>query len=218
MFLVDILSGGYDAVEIILILLAFALSVTIAITLHEFAHAFAALKAGDPSAKLAGRLSINPAAHLEPVGLLCFLLAGIGWAKPVPVNPFNYRNFKHGNFWVSISGVLTNLVIGFIASFFYYLIAAYGGGGILMFGLGWFFALLMIINLSLAVFNLLPIPPLDGYNMLVSFTKPDNRFMRGMRENSMIFLMIFVLFGGFVIFAIRGFLMDSFLSLWGAII
>jgi len=224
MFIFDILQGGYNPVEVLVILAGFALAVIIGISCHEFAHAYAALRAGDSSAKRAGRLTLNPTAHFEPMGLLCFLFAGIGWAKPVPVNPFNYRNFKRGNFWVSISGILTNIVIGFVCSFAFFMIDKFGDiENIFVFAAHWFFMLCMIINLSLAVFNLLPIPPLDGYNLLSSFTKPNNSFMKFMRENAIIVLLLVVFIvpmvtGMSLIFAVRELLMDTFLKFWGLFI
>jgi Zn-dependent protease len=217
----DILGWGFSGPEITIVLVAFALAIVIAITCHEYAHGFAALRNGDPTAKMAGRLTFNPAKHFEPLGLLCFLFAGIGWAKPVPVNPYNYRNFKKANFWVSISGVLVNIVLGFIFSFGYFMADKYGwadSGNLALFGLYYAFMFCMLINLSLAVFNLLPIPPLDGYNLLVSFTKPDNKFMQFMRQNAMIVLIVFVLFGGFIIFTVRGYLESAFLAFWGLFI
>jgi Zn-dependent protease len=176
-----------------------------------------------------GRMTLNPAKHMEPMGLLCFVLAGIGWAKPVPVNPFNYRNFRRGNFWVSISGVLTNLFIAFLFSFGLYMFARFDlitmlpsgivtSGNLFFFGLGWFFSLCMLLNVSLAVFNLLPIPPLDGYNLLISFTKPNNGFMLAMRNYGRIILLIVVLFGGVLLFTVRDFIQGAMLSFWGLFI
>jgi len=222
MFLIQMM-GGLSVAEIVIFLAVFALSITIGISCHEWAHAFAAYKSGDHTAKLAGRMTLNPVKHMEPMGLLCFILVGFGWAKPVPVNPFNYRNFKRGNFWVSIAGILTNLVLGFVFSFGYFMVDTFGSGGLFMFALENLFMLGMVINISLAVFNLLPIYPLDGYNLLVSFTKPNNSFMRFMRERGMIVLMIvlFVIplvFGVSIIFEVRGLLMDAFLSFWGLFI
>ena len=201
----------------IIIIAAFALAIMIALVVHEYAHAWMALKQGDPSAKLAGRLSLNPARHVEPLGLLCFCVAGFGWAKPVPVNPFNYRNFKRGNFWVSISGVITNFIMGFVFSLGCILMlnASYT---LINFGLYYFFLFAMVINISLMIFNLLPIPPLDGYNMLVSFTKPNNGFMRFMRENSMMVLILFIIFGGYFMGTVREFILTAFVNFWGIFI
>jgi len=210
--------AGLNFVQVLIILAAFFVAITIAITFHECAHAFAAFRAGDHTAKQAGRLTLNPLAHFEPIGFLCLILAGIGWAKPVPVNPFNYRNFKVGNFWVSISGVLTNLLIAFIFSFGFYMVSGpyqAAPDNLWWFGLYNLLGLCMVINISLAVFNLLPIPPLDGYNLLVSFTKPNNGFMLAMRNYARVVLIIVVLFGGVILFTVRDFIQDAMLSFWG---
>jgi Zn-dependent protease len=202
------------------ILLAFVLALLVALVPHEWAHGYAALKCGDPSAKIAGRLSLNPARHIEPLGLLCFMLAGIGWAKPVPVNPFNYKNFRRGNFLVSVAGVAMNFVIGFTASFFMYLVYKFGDpSNFGVYGLYFFFYFVTVVNISLVIFNLLPIYPLDGYNMLVSFTKPDNRFMEFMRQNSAMMLMVVLLasvFTGFIGIARDG-IIYGFEWLWGLV-
>jgi len=168
----------------------YAVALLVALVLHEVAHAFAAYKAGDPTAKLSKRLSLNPIRHLDPLGTVFLVIMGFGWAKPVPVNPFNYKNFRKGNFWVSISGVLTNLVIAIVSSFFMYLTSLSGLGNVWMFGLFHLFFFLTVINVLFMLFNLLPIFPLDGYNVLVSFTKPNNKFMAFMRQNSMFILPI----------------------------
>ncbi|MDR0462502.1 MAG: site-2 protease family protein [Christensenellaceae bacterium] len=207
----------------IVLLLVFALSLLTGIIPHEVAHGFAALKQGDPSAKIAGRLSLNPAKHIDPMGLAAFVFIGIGWAKPVPVNPFNYKNFRRGNFIVSIAGIITNLVIGFSSSLFLYIVYRFGNVDSLgIFALFYFFFFCTVINISLMLFNLLPICPLDGYNILVSFTKPTNRYMQFMRQNShwvllsvMIFLMLADFMGYGVIGVVRDGIIDGFLSFWG---
>ena len=93
----------------------FTLAVVIALTIHEYAHAFTACKLGDKTAKLYGRLSLNPMVHFDTFGLLCFLFLGFGWAKPVPINSFNFKNIKRDTFLVSISGVVINLILAFIS-------------------------------------------------------------------------------------------------------
>ena len=196
----------------------FALGLLCAIIPHEVAHGYAALKVGDPSAKLAKRLSFNPARHIDPLGLLCFVMAGIGWAKPVPVNPFNYKNFRKGNFIVSIAGVITNLIIGFISSLFLYLIWRFGNlDNLGMFALFYFFLFCTAINIALMIFNLLPIFPLDGYNILVSFTKPNNRYMQFVRQYSMFVLLavlMVLMFTGWFGVARDG-IMNGFFWFWG---
>ena len=174
-----------------LLLLAFALAIVVAMVFHEAAHAYAAYKQGDPTAKMMGRLSLNPAKHFDPLGLLSFAFIGFGWAKPVPVNPFNYKNFRRGNFWVSISGVLVNLVLGFLFSLGYVLMFRFAGfydlgnfdGNLFIWFLGWFFMLGMILNIGLMIFNMLPIPPLDGGHLVFLtyegiFRRPPNEMIQ----------------------------------------
>jgi len=205
--------------ENLLLLLAFALALLCAIIPHEVAHGWAAYKMGDPSAKIAGRLSFNPKRHIDPLGLLCFVVMGIGWAKPVPVNPFNYKNFRRGNFWVSIAGVTVNLIIGLIASLLMYIVWRFGNLDAL--GIYWLFMLFFfvtVINITLMLFNLLPIFPLDGYNVLVSFTKPNNRFMMWNRHYSMFILLavlMTLMFTG-ALAIVRDFIVyDVFIRFWG---
>ena len=99
--------------DIIIYLARFAVLLLI-LPAHEFAHAYAAYKNGDYTAKMQGRYTLNPFKHFDLIGLICFLVAGFGWAKPVPVNPYNFKDFKKGCFWVSIAGVLTNFVLAFL--------------------------------------------------------------------------------------------------------
>lgn len=139
---------------------------------HEFAHGYAAYKNGDNTAKYMGRLTLNPFKHFDLVGLVCFLLAGFGWAKPVPVNPYNFKDFKKGSFWVSIAGVLTNYILAFICYPLFVLSSSFLGGAgylgefmIMIFY--WGFAL----DLSFFVFNLIPVYPLDGFRLVDVFAK-----------------------------------------------
>ena len=137
-------------------------AVLIALTFHEFAHAYVAYKNGDPTARNLGRMTLNPLAHLDVWGFVCMLLVGFGWAKPVPVNPNNYRNYKKGELTVSLAGVTMNLIIGIIGA----LASAITVNGIGAAGKIYFiFYYLCRINCALMVFNLIPIYPLDGYHV-----------------------------------------------------
>lgn len=151
-------------------------AVLIALTFHEFAHAYVAYKNGDPTARNLGRMTLNPLAHLDVWGFVCMLLVGFGWAKPVPVNPNNYRNYKKGELTVSLAGVTMNLIIGIIgalASAITFYVATNNGyydydivNGIGVAGkIHYIFFYLCYINCALMVFNLIPIYPLDGYHV-----------------------------------------------------
>lgn len=138
-------------------------AILIAITFHEYAHGKTAALLGDPTPGHYGRLTLNPMAHLDPLGTLMLLVARFGWAKPVPVNPTFFRgNRRRGILLVSIAGPVMNLVLAYLAAFGLKLVL---NGPPL-----WqsFFQELLFINLALAVFNLIPIPPLDGSKVLAS--------------------------------------------------
>ena len=142
------------------------ITLVIAFTLHEFAHAFVAYKFGDDTAKRQGRLTLNPMSHIDPVGALFILLLGFGWAKPVPVNRYNLKHPRLGGVLVSIAGPLSNLLLAFIAVFGYLLTLKLGViTQIPMFFIDLFYVFLNL-NIVLFIFNLLPIPPLDGYRII----------------------------------------------------
>ncbi len=140
-----------------------------AITIHEFSHGFIADKLGDPTARLSGRLTLNPLAHLDIIGTLMFFIVKIGWAKPVPVNPNNFQNPRKDMLWVALAGPVSNLICGFI---FGILLRWMVFGGLSLFppeqwGLAiQVIQIIVIINIILAVFNAIPIFPLDGYRIL----------------------------------------------------
>lgn len=156
----------------------------ISLTIHEFAHAFAAFKCGDNTAKLAGRMTLNPFKHLNLSGFIFFMLLGVGWAKPVPINPLNFKKYKKGTRWVSVSGVLANFVLAVLsATIFIVLSLTVGLGGNLMFWIYYILIYLIIINGFLLMFNILPIHPLDGFNFVISFMKSENKFIKFMARN-----------------------------------
>lgn len=158
------------------------ISILIALSVHEFSHAFIANRLGDPTAEHEGRMTLNPIAHLDPIGTLMFLFVGFGWGKPVPVNPNYFKNPKRDNAWVAFAGPISNLIVAFVA--FACLLSVLPDGfrgspaGLLSFPtdgpvIQTFFLQLfgysIFINLALMAFNLLPIAPLDGSKFVHMF-------------------------------------------------
>lgn len=151
-----------------------ALVVLIALTVHEFSHGFAAYKLGDPTAKSLGRLSLNPIKHLDPIGAICMLFFHVGWAKPVPINARYFKKPKRDFALVALAGPLANLVMAFLSAFLYLFLYALWRDIVFVsaFRLALaenvllFLQLFHVINIGLAIFNLLPIPPFDGSRIL----------------------------------------------------
>lgn len=159
-----------------LLAVGFLVGILSAIAVHEFAHALAAVKAGDPTPKLAGRLTLNPLAHLDPLGTIFLLLAGFGWGKPVPINPFNLPNPQRSQAWISLSGPLANIILALILSTPIRL-SQFGiwPEGLAATQILQILQIIIEINLLLAVFNLLPIPPLDGSKILFAFVSQETQ-------------------------------------------
>lgn len=137
------------------------ISLLVAFTVHEFAHAYTAYKFGDNTAKDQGRLTLNPVHHLDPIGTIFILIAGFGWARPVPVNRRNFRNPKLAGVLVSLAGPLSNFLIAFIAYGIF--VFAMNDAPVFVIDL---LLMMMQLNVVLFVFNLLPFPPLDGYRII----------------------------------------------------
>lgn len=169
--LIDLLLGGkgnIDFVSVLVSVLSALAVIFLTLPIHEFAHAFIADKLGDPTPRYQRRLTLNPFVHIDYFGALCILLFGFGWAKPVQVNAYNFKKPKFGMAMVALAGPLSNLIVAFlsltccklitifwmaeITEFVYYLLS--------------FFLGIATINIYLAVFNLIPVPPLDGSRIL----------------------------------------------------
>ena len=171
--------------------------VLIAITFHEFAHGFAAYKLGDNTAKNEGRLSLNPLDHLDPIGTLMLLFAGFGWGKPVHVNPTNYTrriSMEKGEAIVSLAGPLMNIILAFIFAIVYAAIYKFAGLAFIYSTVGQIviqlIAATISINIGLGVFNLIPLPPLDGSKIIMPFLPYNAK--QWFRNNEYIFYIVFV--------------------------
>ncbi len=172
-----------------------ALAVLIILTVHEYAHAYAAYKLGDPTAKSLGRLSLNPIKHLDPFGALCMIIFHFGWAKPVPINARNFKNPKRDFAIVAMAGPLSNIVFAFFSAFIYLLLFAllkdvqFSSEFLLNLAENalLFVYLFHIINIGIGIFNLIPIPPLDGSRIL-NVVLPPKYYFGIMRYERRIYL------------------------------
>ncbi len=142
--------------------------IILGLSLHEFAHAWMSNKLGDPTPKRQGRLTINPLAHIDWIGFLALLLVGFGWGKPVMIDPSYYKNRRTGEFLTGIAGVTMNLIIAVILSFPTKALinAYYSSGSALLENVLYIFYYAVMINVVLMIFNLIPVPPLDGWGIV----------------------------------------------------
>ncbi|MEE0265511.1 MAG: site-2 protease family protein [Acutalibacteraceae bacterium] len=174
--LYSLLNGEFSLQTALMNILAVSVIVFLVMPLHEFAHGFIAYKLGDKTAKNMGRLKFSPAAHIDPVGALMILLVGFGWAKPVPVNPRYFKNPKVGMALTALAGPVSNLLAALVGGLFVngsvalvYNVALSDVMFTVVDLLFTFFSYFLAVNISLAVFNLIPIPPLDGSKILFAF-------------------------------------------------
>lgn len=233
-----------------------AAAILLSLMLHEIAHGYVAYRCGDPTAKMLGRLSLNPLRHLDPIGTACMVLIGFGWAKPVPVNPRNFRNYRRDDILVSIAGIVTNfclfllctaLMVGLNGLIWTPEAMAANGGKLLyeqvttyafsrqfidfyshlmrmpsLMYVQWFLTLMAGMNLGLAFFNLLPIPPLDGSHLLNDLVLKDRfRFNQKFQEISRFLLLVLCVSGllgrflGVVTGAVEGLMVNLFVKIAG---
>ena len=219
----------------LLYVLALLFAIVFALVLHEIAHGLVALWNGDRTAKMYGRLSLNPLKHFDIFGLLMMLVVGFGWAKPVPIDPRNFKKYKTGCVTVSLAGILMNVLLAFVFAMptvllgniaftsvnnesVYYLVAFF-----------YYFSRLMVqLNVSFALFNLLPLFPLDGYRLLSCFVNENNGYMRFVRRYSLYIMLGLIVLDNIpyisaftplnlYIGTVGGWIQKGFIAFWGLI-
>jgi Zn-dependent protease len=168
-----------------------AIPLLYSIIIHELAHGWVADRMGDPTAKLQGRLNLNPLNHLDPIGTIMLFLVGFGWAKPVPVNFNNIRDTRKGLILVSSAGIIANMLLAFLAIFLFQLFSPAPGGVVAT-----LLYYLAQINIMLAAFNLIPIPPLDGSKILMGFVSERMQYSLSRLEPYGFFIIIGLLYLG----------------------
>jgi Zn-dependent protease len=177
-------------------------AIVLGLTFHEFAHGWMANRLGDRTARSMGRLTLNPVAHVDPVGLILLFLAGFGWAKPVPVNPYNLRgDMRRSMLLVSLAGPATNIILAVVAAV---VLGAFYG-----LRLPYFESIMIYmiqINVVLAIFNLIPIPPLDGSKILAGILPGEQKWLHQLEAYGAIILIVLVFTGAI------GFLFRIFVS------
>ena len=201
--LLELISQNYTFEDKVIIFFTFLIAMLVGLTIHEFSHAFVATKCGDPTPRSFGRVSLNPMAHIEPFGFVSFLVFGFGWAKPVPVNTFNFKKYKRDTFFVSVAGVLSNIVIAFLCMPLL-LLLIFNSTAIINVSYTLYMILFNLlfytvsINVVLFVFNLLPVYPLDGFNAIASYLRYENKFVVFMKKYGTFVLLEFLILSDFI--------------------
>ena len=197
----QLFSGNFQGFFINLLLILPAL--IIAVSFHEAAHAWMANKMGDPTARNLGRLTLDPIKHFDLLGFLSFALIGFGWGKPVPTNPRNYYNYKKGNALVALSGVTINLIISIVTIGIISLMSYLGAFNTVVIGsysnIMWIIYIILseiaFLNLVLCIFNLIPIPPLDGHHLIKGFiARKSPKFYMIYNQYGYLFLIVVLFF------------------------
>ena len=166
--------------------------IIIAMVIHEYAHARVAVALGDYTPKIAGRLTLSPTAHLDPIGLVMLLVAHFGWAKPVQINPYNFQNPRRDDILVSVAGPAANLITAFVTLLVLVFMIKFDLP--MSDGMHYVLNLIMIININFAIFNMLPIPPLDGSHILKQLLPYElSRQYEALERYSMLFLILILM-------------------------
>lgn len=172
--------------------------ILVTITIHEFAHAKVADMLGDPTPRMAGRLTLNPISHIDPIGFLMLIMVRFGWAKPVPINPYNFSDPRRGSLLVSLAGPFSNFIFAFILARLYRFLPVFYGDL-----LPAIISYTIWINLALGVFNLIPVPPLDGSHVLEYFLpyhQMENYYR--IQQYGFLILVVIILFGSPILIAV----------------
>jgi Zn-dependent protease len=169
------------------------IALVIGITIHEASHAFIAYRLGDPTAKLTGRLSLNPLSHLDPIGSIAIILIGIGWGKPTPFDPFNLRNIKRDSALISVAGAVSNFTLAIILSLPYLIANFTQNLNPVINTIYYYLSPIIFFNILLGIFNLVPVAPLDGFKVLAGLLPRDwyQDFMQMERYGIFILLLLF---------------------------
>lgn len=172
-------------------------AILIAMTFHEFAHAFAAYKCGDPTAKKLGRMTLNPMKHINPMGMILLLLFGFGWANPVLITSSNFKNKRVGMVVTSAAGPLMNFILSFVSLFIYVIFMIFSianGDNFIYSNLAMLFYYISMYNMSFGLFNLIPLPPLDGSKIVAGFLplKWQRKYLYLERYSNILFIILII--------------------------
>lgn len=188
--------GNIDPISVVMQILATVVIIFLVLPFHEFAHGWVANELGDPTARLAGRLTFNPLASVDPMGAVFLLLFGFGWAKPVPVDSRYFKNERSGMALTALAGPVANLIAAYIGSLIFYAVWAFAPYSTVVGYILVFLNYYAFINTVLAVFNLVPIPPLDGSKILASLLSDRARFKFYQYQNVLAMVGMIILVSG----------------------
>lgn len=194
-YMVHCLREG-DYLSLIIVVFSSLFVVFCCSPIHELSHALVADKCGDDTARLKGRLTINPLAHIDFIGMMMIIFFGVGYAKPVPVNPARLKHPRRDMALIALAGPVSNIIMGFVSAFIACAVSGLGGDSMIANVIAQFFLYAATVNSTLAVFNLIPVPPLDGSRILTSVL-PDKIYFKLMKYERYIMLgLMFILFTG----------------------